>query len=300
MAGSSSDTASDTSNDSERRPTVREELVRDLGGALLFGVPLIYTMEVWWLGQTSSTETLGVMTLVGAAVAGILRYSVIGRLGFPGAMLAGARCAAMSIVVALVIAYAIGVLAYDDGAAKWVGTGAALGIPLAFGAALGSVLFSNAASRDGDEDPDSEGGGSGDDDGSGDDTSLGRDIAASGLGALFISLPIAPTGEVPLIASMLDPVRVLLVVPLALLVCWVILFATGFLAHRGRSRGISVGRSLSATCATAGVGLLVTVALLYGFGAVDSATPTEWVVRHVAALLLPSVIGAAAGRLAAA
>ncbi|MBW3537739.1 MAG: TIGR02587 family membrane protein, partial [Actinobacteria bacterium] len=31
-----------------------QDLARGIAGGLLFGVPLLYTMEVWWLGGTTS------------------------------------------------------------------------------------------------------------------------------------------------------------------------------------------------------------------------------------------------------
>ncbi|MCW2928447.1 MAG: hypothetical protein JWM86_2415 [Thermoleophilia bacterium] len=271
-------------------------MLRDLGGSLLFGVPLVYTMEVWWIGQTSQTGVIAVMVLVGALVASLLRFAVIPDLGGPGALLAGARCAAMSVLVATLFALCIGVLSPGDGIAKWFGTASALGVPLAFGAALGSVLFRQAG-RDGEPDDEASSGDGGG--GTIDDSTPVRDMSAAVLGALFLALPIAPTDEVPLTASMLDPVRVALVVPVALLTCYVILFATGFLEHRGRQhRGFLATASVVTT--TTAIAFLVVTALLLAFGQIDSATPPEWLIRQVAALAPPAVIGAAAGRLAAA
>ncbi len=275
------------------RATLAEEMLRDLGGALLFGVPLVYTMEIWWLGETSATATLGWMTLAGALVAGAIRYSVIGALRPLGGLLTGLRCTAMSLLVAFGLAIVIGTLAWGDGAAKALGEAAAIGIPLAFGAALGAVLFTDDNARDvgGSSDRDS------------DDAStapVGRDIAASALGALFIALPIAPTGEVPLIAAMTDTWRVVAAAPICLVLCYVILFASGFLKHRGRTHGPGFTAAASATLVATTVGLAVAAVLLVAFGVLDASSPPSQIVRHIAALSIPAVIGSAAGRIAAA
>jgi putative integral membrane protein (TIGR02587 family) len=284
-----------------------DELLRDLGGALLFGVPLVYTMEVWWLGETSRLAHLAAMTLVGALGAGFVRWVVIDRLRAIGAFFAGFRCTALSLVAALGLASEIGVLDLEASTTKVLGETAALGIPLALGGALGSVLFSSQG-RDGDDHDDDAGADSGDQSGgsgAGDDTMedltpLGRDVVSGMLGALFIALPIAPTGEVPTIAAMTDTWRVVLAMPVCLVLCYVILFASGFLEHRGRHHGHGLAGALWATSTTTLVGVLSATGLLYAFGMLDAASPASQGVRFVAALSIPAVIGAAAGRLAAA
>lgn len=270
-----------------RRVPLGEETLRDLGGALLFGVPLVYTMEIWWLGETSSLAALGWMTLLGAFVSGAIRYAVIGALGPTGALLAGMRCTAMSLALALGLATVIGVVMVGDTVNLVLGETAAIGIPLALGAALGAVLFRGASARDGAG-------------GSGDSSPLTRDLLASALGALFIALPIAPTGEIPTIASMTDTWRIASSVPVCLALSYVILIASGFLQHRGGLRSSSPGAPVLAVCTVTAVGFLVAAALLFAFGVLDTSSSPTQLVRDVAALSIPAVIGASAGRLAAA
>ncbi|MGB3613310.1 MAG: DUF2391 family protein [Elainellaceae cyanobacterium] len=45
-----------------------EELIRGVAGGFLFGVPLIYTMEVWWIGSSVSPPLLLVTLAATAAV----------------------------------------------------------------------------------------------------------------------------------------------------------------------------------------------------------------------------------------
>jgi putative integral membrane protein (TIGR02587 family) len=271
------------------RSTITAEVLRDFGGALLFGVPLVYTMEIWWLGETSKTSTLAYMTLLGALASAAIRVSVVGRLSWLDALLAGFRCTAMSVALAFALAFVIGTLTTEDSATKMMGEAAAIGIPLALGAALGAVLFRDAGDRDGD--------------GAGSDietSSVARDLAASALGALFIALPIAPTGEVPTISSMTDTWRLLAAIPVCALLAYSILFASGFLQHRRGGVATSVRDALIATSTTTAIGIIVAAVLLYGFGVLDSTVPVAQVIGFIAALSIPSAIGSAAGRLAAA
>ena len=58
------DSAEQTTDD-ERGPWATEatDLVRGASGGLLFGIPLIYTMEIWWIGaHTTPAQTAGVAT----------------------------------------------------------------------------------------------------------------------------------------------------------------------------------------------------------------------------------------------
>ena len=271
---------------------MRENVIRDIGGALLFGVPLVYTMEVWWLGETSSTTTLAIMTVFAALAAGTIRFVVIGRLHWPGALLAGYRCMAVSLLLGYVLAIVIGLLTFSDSTAKTLGMIAVLGIPLSLGAALGCVVFANPSTR-------SSGGSDDDDEHASPPGRVMRDIAACALGATFVALPIAPTGEIPLIASMTDVWRAVAAVPVCLVVCYTIVYASGFHESRG---GSATTRSVALwqTIVSAAVAIVIAAVTLAAFGVIDTGSTPPEVIGQIAALAIPAAIGSAAGRIAAA
>src|SRR5688572_8767407 len=49
-----------------------EELARALSGGMLFGIPLLYTMEVWWIASSTNPERLFAVLFVTAVVVFLL------------------------------------------------------------------------------------------------------------------------------------------------------------------------------------------------------------------------------------
>src|SRR5215208_8404542 len=55
-----------------------DDFVRALSGAFLFGVPLLYTMEMWWIGSYSELWRLGVFLVLAL----VLNFSLARFAGF--------------------------------------------------------------------------------------------------------------------------------------------------------------------------------------------------------------------------
>ncbi len=55
-----------------------DDLLRGLSGGLLFGIPLLYTMETWWIGETISP----LRALILLAVAYALNLAFVSWAGF--------------------------------------------------------------------------------------------------------------------------------------------------------------------------------------------------------------------------
>jgi putative integral membrane protein (TIGR02587 family) len=54
------------------------DIVRGLCGGFLFGIPLLYTMEVWWIGSTASHE----MMVVGLSITFVVVFFLNRTEGF--------------------------------------------------------------------------------------------------------------------------------------------------------------------------------------------------------------------------
>jgi putative integral membrane protein (TIGR02587 family) len=148
--------------------------------------------------------------------------------------------------------------------------------------------------RSGDDDGDGSGGGGG----SG--TGLSADVAdlgATTIGAAFIALSIAPTDEVPLIASTISPAWLLLVVAASLLISYAIVFAAGFAGQEQRhGQEGPFQRPITETVVCYLIALVVSGFLLWVFQR-DVEPPGDLLTR-VIVLGLPATVGGAAGRLA--
>jgi putative integral membrane protein (TIGR02587 family) len=288
----------------------RDELrgfVRAISGAWLFGVPLLYTMEMWWLGEISRPgNTLLVLLITFVA----------------NALLAGAACdadeplftkveqairsVAAGIVAATVVLLILNQLTLETSPTAMVGMIAAQTLPLSIGAALGGIIFSG--DRQGGKD--GQGGteeqqSKGDQqtaDGSKSPTSfvpaLLNDISATVIGAVFIAASVAPTEEVPMIAAGLDYPHLLALIGFTLLAGYIIVFASGFDPAAERDREHLFQHPATETVMAYVVALIVSFGALLLAHQVSFDDPIRYTLTQTLVLGLPAMIGGAAGRIA--
>jgi putative integral membrane protein (TIGR02587 family) len=264
--------------------------VRAFSGACLFGIPLLMTMEMWWLGQMSSTGQLLLMVVLalaatwGLALAAGFKRETSVRAAAGEAV----EAVAVGIVVATLVLLALNRIAPGDPIQSILGHITVEMVPLSIGAALANAVFATGKSREG------SGGGA---------TPNGllevaRDVSATAIGALFVSFSIAPTEEVPMLAAGMTLPHLLGLVALTLVITYAIVFASGFDPHSDRQDGAFQNPFTETTLAYA-VSLCVAAVALLLFSRVDSGTPPGYVFQQVLVLGLPAAIGGAAGRLVA-
>lgn len=125
------------------------------------------------------------------------------------------------------------------------------------------------------------------------------DAGAALLGAIVIGSSIAPTDEIPMIASSLSPVRLLLLMASSLLLSYIIVFEANFGAQRQRRSQRGFFQSpLSETLAAYLISLAISMLMLWLFQVIRVGDPINQWVSYVIVLGLPASIGGAAGRLA--
>lgn len=123
------------------------------------------------------------------------------------------------------------------------------------------------------------------------------DLGATVVGAVFISLSIAPTDEVPMIASAMTPIWLLAMMAASLLVSYAIVFVAGFSrqdqrrAHEGPFQ-----HPITETVVCYLLALVTALVLLWIFQ--RGLQPWPDLLARVGVLGLPAAIGGAAGRLA--
>lgn len=281
------------------------DLVRAGSGGLLFGVPLLYTMEVWWTG--THTEPHQMLVVLGLLVVPL--FALNRTSGFRNRRDVRARDAAddtvEALAVGIVVTFAVLVLVreitLDTGLEPALGKVVYECVPFCLGAGVARHFLQGRRSGD---DADSSGG---DGSGEGDDlaeTPAGRqlhptvaDLGATALGAVFVALSIAPTDEVQLIASATTPRWLLAVVGGSLLTSYAIVFVAGFGDQESRHTQEGLfQRPVTETVVSYLVSLAVAGALLSLFQRGDLPGP-ELLAQSVV-LGFPAAIGGAAGRLA--
>lgn len=280
--------------------------MRAAAGGFLFGIPLLYTMEVWWYGSWVDPRwMLGALAVSLALVVVLTRTSGFrnardttwGEAAFDGVVIVaiGALCAAAILVC-------IREITLSTSLEETVGKVVFEAIPFALGAALARQFLSRRErEEDAGEGQDEGGGGLAEDIGV-DDPAIGRTLADAGaaaVGALVLCFSIAPTDEVPLIASAMSPPWLLALVAASLLISYAIVFEADFSDQAGRRRHEGpFQRPFAETVGAYVISLTVAGLALLFFQRIgpdqDWRTWLAWTV----VLGLPATIGGAAGRLA--
>lgn len=285
--------------------TEATDVVRAVSGGLLFGVPLLYTMEVWWTG--THTEPLQMLVLL--ALLAVPVFALNRTAGFRSSADSRRMDAAADTIETLAVGLVTTALVLTllreihAGSSIEVALGKILyeSIPFCLGIGFARHLLRGDRAADDDEsDADSTEQGDrsapGDDDG---EQSPGVlvDLGASALGATFVALSIAPTDEVPMIASQMSPPWLLLMVAASLLTSYGIVFVAGFSRQDSRrSHPGAFQRPTTETVVCYLISVAVAFVLLWVFQ--RGVEPSHDVVNRVIVLGFPAAIGGAAGRLA--
>ena len=277
-----------------------DDAVRGLASGFLIGIPVVFTVDLWWLGD--QVGPLGALLLLGFTF--VLTSAAVYWIGFHRGLRHGwqylgdaLEALALAILALVAVFWSLGKIGDGQTASIAVGRIAVAIAPVSLGVAVANHLLARDASR---FDPDR-----------GDATSLrgvwigqnwrrtAFELAASIAGALFLCLAIVPVDDLSAIATEV-PVRNLpLVILLSLLVTYSVVFAAGFAGESERHAASGPLQSPFAETLTAYVAALaVSLAVLWLFGRFDAQTaPFEIYVKTVL-LAFPASMAAAAGRLA--
>jgi putative integral membrane protein (TIGR02587 family) len=268
-----------------------DHFVRAFSGAFLFAMPLLFTMEMWWLGNSANLWKL-LTLLVVALVAnlGLARFAGFREeRGFGLAVDQAVDAVAVGVVGSIIVLLALNRIQLGDPLDSILGKIVVQAVPLSIGASAANIVFAAGKGREGDEAADQE-------------TDPWRatlsDVGATITGGIFIGFSIAPTEEIPMLASELTYVHQLVLIGLTFALTYMIVFESGFDPdrHRPKQRGI-LHSCLSETALCYVVSLLVSLAALYLFNEVDQATPLASIAAQTLVLGLPTAVGGAAGRL---
>lgn len=264
------------------------DFTRAFAGASVLGIPLAFTMEMWWIGQTISLSYLLILLTVGfvmnlglAHVAGFRnQHSLIMSVN------QSIDALAVGVVSSGILLISLNQLQFTDGLAQGVGMVLSLAVPLSLGASVAREIFSGRTSRQVDEDED------------GDSLSMWQgvaaDVGATAVGGVFIGLSIAVTDEVPMISAGLSRWNIFAIIGLSLLFSYIIVFASGF---DEKSPPGPFQHPFTETMLAYVISLGVAFAMLLIFERLTLDDPLTEMMRQTVVLALPATIGGAGGRL---
>jgi putative integral membrane protein (TIGR02587 family) len=287
-------------------PLARSREIRDLvkgaSGGFLFGVPLLYTMEVWFIG--SHVEPSVLLYILGST------YTVIFLLTrmegfrrnkskhFTETAIESIEALAIGIICATMMLILLQQINWSTSLHEVLGKIVFEGVPFSIGVALSRSILSG--DRELPRSSDSQSLLSNKKVGNGgiyQDTLA--DLSATLIGATIIAFAIAPTDEVPMLAASTSPPWLLAIVAASLIISYGIVFVAGFSNQKKRRQQQGFFQLPSGeTVFSYLVSLLAAVLMLWFFHQLSWDDPWQLWLRYTLILGLPATIGGAAGRIA--
>lgn len=261
-------------------------LCRAFGGAVIFGVPLMMTQEMWSLGFTIGRGRLLLFMAANLAVLVGLSYFAGFEKTFrlrDDLMDALAAFAVGSIASAAALLL-FAVLTPEMSLGESVGKIALQSVPASIGAMLGSKQLGGGEDTGADETEKR-------------DASYGGELFLMLVGALFLAFNIAPTEEVQLIAFQMTPFHALALGLVSLGLMHAFVYAIGFKGQESVAEGSTVTAAvLTYTIPGYAVALAMSFFVLWTFGRTDDVGLAQ-IATMTVVLGFPAAIGAATARL---
>lgn len=274
-----------------------DDAVRGIASGLLIGVPVVFTVDSWWLGdQVSPWDAL---ILLGFAY--LLTLAAVVWVGFrrgshrPWQHVTDAlEAVALAIVTLTVIFWTLGQIGDGQAVSIAVGRIAVATAPVSLGIAIANYLLAQdhsglAMNAGGGVPTPAVFGGV---------RVAVLKLTATAAGALVIATAIVPTDELDEIATAVPIGNLPIVIGLSLLVSYAVVFAAGFPGQTRRRRVAGTRQShVAETLGAYLVALFISWAVLWIF---RFDPDTSLFVTYIKTVLLafPASIAAAAGRLA--
>jgi putative integral membrane protein (TIGR02587 family) len=275
--------------------TVNESLreyARGVAGGLLFSLPLLYTMEVWWAGFTSHPWRLAVY--VAGTFALLLGYNYHLGLrrdtGFGEVAIDSVEEMGLGLLIAFLILWLLGRVTLDQPLTEIVGKTTVEAMTVAIGVSVGTAQLGAEG-----EDENDKGVGGPSRAGGGGPHFAGQVLVAL-CGAVLFAANVAPTEEIVMIAVEISAWRLLGLALLSLALSALILYYSEFAGSKKFVRFDARHDVLVGTVVTYAVALLASAVILAFFGRFDGQALAACVAQTVV-LGVAATLGASAGRL---
>lgn len=267
--------------DRGRETAYARDLARAFGGALLFGLPLLMTMEMWWFGFLLEPWRLAVFLLAALPLLlGLAFYAGFSarHRGLGHALLDTLVALAVGFLTAAATLALLGVLEADAPPRQIAGQLLLQAVAGAMGALLAGRQLSAGTEDVGDED----------------EASYPGELFLMVAGALFLALNMAPTEEMILIAYRMSAGHVVALMAVSLILMHALVYSVGFPGQEAHDRPLSAFAHY--TLPGYALVLLVSLYVLWVFGRTEGHGLAETVDAMVV-LGFPGALGAAAARL---
>lgn len=261
-------------------------LGRAFGGAVLFAIPLLMTMEMWWLGFSMGRGRLLLfMALNFAILVGLSYFAGFEKtFSWTEDVIDALAAFGVGLVTSALMLTLLAVVTLDMTWNEIIGKIALQSVPASIGAMLGSKQLGAEQDIEAEEERKQEAG-------------YGGELFLMVAGALFLAFNVAPTEEMILIAFQMSPLHALALAGTSIFLLHVFVYAVGFSGQESRPEGGAfLPTFLHFTVAGYGIAILVSLYVLWTFGRTEGVAPAE-IANMVVVLGFPASLGAAMARL---
>jgi putative integral membrane protein (TIGR02587 family) len=260
-------------------------LARAFGGAVLFSLPLLMTMEMWWLGfYADRVKLLLIMVLMVPVLVALDYFSGFEETAnWREDLMDGMIAYGVGLVASFVILLLFGIVDPGQPLREVVGKVAIQSVPASFGAVIANSQL--AGEGDGPEQRRKQAVG------------YGAQLFIMTAGAVFLAFNVAPTEEMILISFVMTPWHGVALVGASLLTMHGFVYASAFRGAPRVAHG-TPGWSLFLRSTMVGyvIALAVSAYVLWTFGRLADGDPSTYLMMTLV-LGFPAALGAAAARL---
>jgi putative integral membrane protein (TIGR02587 family) len=288
---------------SEERRRFLLGLGRGAASAMLFSIPMLMTMELWELGFYIERSRLLLLMIANIPLL-IVLADLIGfekTSTWQQALRDGTIAYGLGIAMSAIVLVILGIIKSDMPTSAILGKIAIQAVPASIGAMLGRSQLGGqtGAEEDSDENEGEDEKGGDDDDAVPNEisTRYGHEIFLMAVGALFLSLNVAPTEEIILISYKMTPLHALVAIVVSIAIMHGFVYAVAFKGAHELPGGTPWWHAfIRFTIPGYVVAMLISIYVLWTFGRLDDTATTQ-ILMSAVVLSFPGAIGAAAARL---
>ena len=260
-------------------------LARAFAGAVIFGFPLMMTMEMWWLGFYMDRTRLLLFMLLNF----VLLVPLSRAIGFEEThtwaedVLDAFTAYGVAILASAAMLAVFAILTFSMPASEILGKIAVQSVPASIGAIIARGQLGGGEGGEGTT--------------TNEGSSYGGELLLMTVGALYLAFNVAPTEEMILIAFKMTPWHALALIALSVAALHAFVYVLGFRGQEELPEGMDGWSGLLAYSFTGfGIAVLVSLYTLWTFGRTDEASLSQ-IAMMTSVLAFPAALGAGSARL---
>lgn len=286
----------------EERSVARslQEYLRGIAGGLLFSLPLLYTMEVWWAGFTMQPLRLFIYVL--AIFTLLLAYNrYVGLRCDPNPIevaIDSVEEMGLGLLIAAFFLWLLGQITVEMTVNEIVGKIIVEAMTVAIGVSVGTAQLGGGGQENTDSgvENDASQAGSSPAPFLASDSELSGQVTIAFCGAVLFAANVAPTEEIVVIAIQIASGKLLVLALVSMFLGALILFYSDFTGTQRFSQTQGIKAITFGAVVTYAIALVASAAILWFFGRFDDM-PLILCLAQTVVLGLAATLGASAGRL---